>query len=109
MKTARRAGSVGSGGYHWLMSPDQPTQSESNQANDDLLNKLEEAVGYLEVDGTRAREQFDELSKAVHELSSRMQRLEARMMDLNSRIETPDPGLVAPPHSAGPDITRDPL
>ena len=73
------------------------------------LNALEESIGYLEVDGGRAREQFDALSKAVHELSSRMQRLEARMMDLNSRIESPDPGLVAPPHGAGPDITRDPL
>lgn len=86
------------------MSPDQSFHSDR-----DRLDKIEEALGYLEVDGGRAREQFDELSKAVHELSTRMQRLESRMMDLNSRIETPDPGLVAPPHSAGPDIPRDPL
>jgi len=86
------------------MSQDPLQNSES-----DRLNNLEESLGYLEVDGGRAREQFDVLSKAVHELSGRMQRLESRLMDLNNRIETPDPGLVAPPHSAGPDIPRDPL
>jgi len=85
------------------------SQDPSQNSDSERLSNLEESLGYLEVDGGRAREQFDELSKAVHELSSRMQRLESRLMDLNSRIETPDPGLVAPPHSAGPDITRDPL
>jgi len=85
------------------------SQNPPNNPDQDRLSKLEESLGYLEVDGERSREQFNELSKAVHELSTRMQRLESRMMDLNSRIETADPGLVAPPHSAGPDITRDPL
>jgi septal ring factor EnvC (AmiA/AmiB activator) len=80
-----------------------------NNHDPERLNQIEESIGYLEVDGSRAREQFDELSKAMHELSTRMQRLESRIIDLNNRLETPDPGLVAPPHSAGPDITRDPL
>jgi len=91
------------------MSPNQAHNPDSESPLRDRIDSLEESLGYLEVDGGRAREQFDELSKAVHELGSRMQRLEARMLDLNSRIETPDPGVVAPPHSAGPDITRDPL
>ena len=90
------------------MTPHQ-SSSGNHASSDDRLSALEETVGYLEVDRDRAREQFDELSKAVHELSTRMQRLESRMIDLNTRLETPDPGLVAPPHSAGPDITRDPL
>tara|TARA_R110000744_G_scaffold166858_3_gene284159 strand:+ start:838 stop:1098 length:261 start_codon:yes stop_codon:yes gene_type:complete len=85
------------------------TPDPKYQPNQERLENLEESIGYLEVDSGRAREQFDELSKAVHELSTRMQRLESRLVDLNSRIETADPGLVAPPHSAGPDITRDPL
>ena len=81
------------------------------QSNDNLrrLNQLEESLGFIEVDSSRSREQMEELSKAVHELSIRMQRLESRLIDLNDRIETQDPGLVPPPHSAGPDVPRDPL
>lgn len=83
-----------------------------NTPDPQRLSRLEESLGYLENDTSRSRDQFDELSKAVHELSSRMQRLESRLMDLHTRIESgdqTDPGLVPPPHSAGPDIPRDPL
>lgn len=90
------------------MSIDRP-QPEPASNDRDRLNHIEESMGYLERDGSRAREQFDLLSKAIHELGGRMERLESRMMDLNHRIETADPGVVAPPHSAGPDIPRDPL
>lgn len=83
----------------------------TNQPQSDRIEKIEESLGYLEIDSTRAREQFDVLSKAIHELSGRMERLESRLMDLNSRLDQAetDPGMVAPPHSAGPDISRDPL
>ena len=91
------------------MTPSQSPKPDSSKSDGERLNEIEESLGYIEVDGVRAREQFDELSKAVHELGGRMKRLESRLMDLNSRIETADPGLVAPPHSAGPDIARDPL
>lgn len=90
------------------MSTDQP-HPEHGSNDRDRLTQIEESMGYLELDGSRAREQFDVLSKAIHELGGRMERLESRMLDLNHRIETADPGVVAPPHSAGPDITRDPL
>jgi len=87
--------------------------SDSHKNPDQLrLSQFEESLAYIENDTTRSREQFDELSKAVHELSGRMQRLESRLMDLHTRIESADqidPGLVPPPHSAGPDISRDPL
>ncbi|MGJ8636081.1 MAG: hypothetical protein ACSHX5_04480 [Phycisphaerales bacterium] len=85
--------------------------SSNQPQSDDRIEQIEESLGYLEIDNTRAREQFDVLSKAVHELSGRMERLESRLMDLNSRLDQAesDPGVVAPPHSAGPDISRDPL
>jgi len=73
------------------------------------IEAIEVTLGYLEVDAGRNREQFEELSRAFLELSKRMQRLESRLIDLNTRLETADPGLVPPPHSAGPDIPRDPL
>ena len=85
------------------MSPDPQPNNQSR------LSQLEESLGFIEVDSTRTREQIEELSKAVHELSIRMQRLETRLIDLNDRIETQDPGVVPPPHSAGPDVPRDPL
>ncbi len=85
--------------------------SSNQPQSDDRIEQIEESLGYLEIDNTRAREQFDVLSKAVHELSGRMERLESRLMDLNSRLDQAesDPGVDAPPHSAGPDISRDPL
>jgi uncharacterized coiled-coil protein SlyX len=83
------------------------SQPADNQP--EKLNQIEEALGFLELQNGRSQEQFDELSKAVHELGKRMQRLESRLIDLNDRLETQDPGLVPPPHSAGPDISKDPL
>lgn len=74
------------------------------------LASVEESIGYLEVDDKRAQDQMNELSKVVHNLSLSLVRLESRLVDLHQRFEAPaDPGLVAPPHSAGPDITRDPI
>ncbi len=83
--------------------------SQSRNEHPDKLDQLEETLGFLELQNGRSQEQFDELSKAVHELGKRMQRLESRLVDLNDRLESQDPGLVPPPHSAGPDIPRDPL
>ena len=83
--------------------------SQSRNEHSDKLDQLEETLGFLELQNGRSQEQFDELSKAVHELGKRMQRLESRLVDLNDRLESQDPGLVPPPHSAGPDIPRDPL
>jgi len=74
------------------------------------LAAVEETIGYLEVDDKRVHEQMSELSKVVHDLSLKLVRLESRLVDLHQRFDAPaDPGLVAPPHSAGPDITRDPI
>jgi uncharacterized coiled-coil protein SlyX len=83
--------------------------SQLPEPQHEKLNQLEEALGFLEVQNGRSKEQFEELNKVVHELGARMQRLESRLIDLNERLETQDPGLVPPPHSAGPDIPRDPL
>ncbi len=83
--------------------------SQSPDPQHEKLNQLEEALGFLELQNGRSKEQFEELNKVVHELGARMQRLESRLIDLNDRLETQDPGLVPPPHSAGPDIPRDPL
>lgn len=83
--------------------------SQSPDHQHEKLNQLEEALGFLELQNGRSKEQFEELNKVVHELGARMQRLESRLIDLNDRLETQDPGLVPPPHSAGPDIPRDPL
>lgn len=82
-----------------------------HRSESERIDQVEESIGYLEIDSSRAREQFDVLSKAIHELNGRMERLESRLMDLNTRLDTAeaDPGVVPPPHSAGPDVSRDPL
>ena len=73
------------------------------------IDKLEESLGYIEHDGSKLRDQIEELSKAVFSLTQRLDTLESRLVELRDRVGTEDRGLEPPPHSAGPDIPREPL
>ena len=71
--------------------------------------RLEETVAFLERDGESLRRRTDELELAFHKLLQRLDRIEGRIRDLNEQLRESDPGLEPPPHSAGPDVPRDPL
>ena len=79
------------------------------EPNNTRIDKLEETLGYIEHDGTKLRDQIGELSKAVFTLTQRLDTLESRLVELRDQVGTEDRGLEPPPHSAGPDIPREPL
>lgn len=82
--------------------------SESPQSSADRIGKLEEAAGYSDHHIEILSGEIAELNKAMLKLSTRFAHLEARLTEINNRVgETPPD--VPPPHSAGPDIPRDPL
>lgn len=80
--------------------PDQPDPQR--------IQKLEETVAHNDHLTNALSVEIHELNKTVLQLVSRLSRLESRLIDLNAKLAD-DPGLVPPPHSAGPDIPREPL
>lgn len=72
------------------------------------MQKLEESVAHNDHLTNALSSEIHELNKTVLDLVSRLARIESRLIDLNSKLEE-DPGQVPPPHSAGPDIPREPL
>lgn len=72
------------------------------------IQQLEESVAHNDHLTNALSSEIHELNKTVLQLVSRLARLESRLVDLNSKLAD-DPGQVPPPHSAGPDIPREPL
>ncbi len=54
-------------------------------------------------------EALGEMMASIERLSRRIEALETRLEDVVSNAGGDDPGLEPPPHSAGPDIPRDPI
>jgi len=73
------------------------------------IDRLHENMGHLERDGASLKDQVEELGIAFYKIEQRLARLESRLVNIHERLEQPDPGLEPPPHSAGPDIPRDPI
>lgn len=72
-------------------------------------NTKDESIAFLERQSETLRKQLEEFSMVVYRLDQRIDTLERRLVDLNERVPGEDPGLVPPPHSAGPDVPKDPI
>jgi uncharacterized coiled-coil protein SlyX len=72
------------------------------------LNRLEEAVGFADRTGEQLSEQIVALNREMGSLSRRLANLERRLTDLHDSITEAAP-VVPPPHSAGPDLPKEPL
>jgi len=70
---------------------------------------FEETVAFLEREGESLRKRTDELELAFYKFQQRLDRIEGRIRDLSEQLKESDPGLEPPPHSAGPDLPRDPI
>lgn len=84
-------------------SPDQPDPNA-----DARLTRLEEAVGFVDHTAQQLSTEIAAINREVAGLVRRLTSLERRLNELNDTITDAAP-LVPPPHSAGPDVPRDPL
>lgn len=85
-----------------------PASPEDKQ--NERLERLEEDRAFEERRSEQLSGEIAELGRRVLELAQRLERLEGRMESMNNRVgELTDAGVVPPPHSAGPDVPRDPL
>lgn len=82
--------------------------SAPHQPDPDRINRLEETVGFIDHTSGQLSEQIAAISQEVSSLARRLQSLERRLIDLTDAV-TEAPPNVPPPHSAGPDVPRDPL
>jgi uncharacterized coiled-coil protein SlyX len=83
------------------MSDQPPNQAER-------IQNLEESTGYMDRHIEILSGEIADMNKAVLGLTRRFAQIEARLSEINDRVSE-DPGNVPPPHSAGPDIPKDPL
>ncbi|MEM9372278.1 MAG: SlyX family protein [Planctomycetota bacterium] len=81
---------------------------EDSEANARRLDRLEETVGFMDHTSGQLSDQIAAVSKEISVLSRRLGALERRLLDLTDAV-TEAPPVVPPPHSAGPDVPRDPL
>lgn len=75
---------------------------------DQRLDQLEHAAGFAERHIEVLSGEVAELNKSVAALTRRLERLESRLTELNDKVGEAPPN-VPPPHSAGPDIPREPF
>lgn len=79
-----------------------------NDANTERIEKLELATGYADRSIEVLSDEVAQLNKAMAAMMRRIERLESRLIEINDKVgETPP--MVPPPHSAGPDVPREPL
>jgi len=72
------------------------------------LERLEHVSGYSERNIEILSGEVAELNRIISALTKRLSQLESRLIELNERVGEEPPN-VPPPHSAGPDIPKDPL
>ncbi len=83
--------------------------STSNQPNpEDRILKLEESSGYTDHHIEILSGEIAQINKAMLGLTRRFSQIEARLSEISDRVGEDAPN-VPPPHSAGPDIPKDPL
>lgn len=76
---------------------------------DGRLTRLEESVGFVEHHAGQLSEEVRSLGREMAALARRMSALERRLLDLTDSAADAASLNVPPPHSAGPDVPRDPL
>lgn len=84
------------------MTPPDPAASR--------IDALEESLAYTDRQAEQLNDAVTDLGKQLVSLADRMARVEARLGTLTDRLgEFEDRGVEPPPHSAGPDIAKEPL
>ena len=79
-----------------------------DQQHQQRLERLEHAAGYADRHIEILSGEVAELNKALMSMARRMERLESRLIEINDKVGEAPPN-VPPPHSAGPDVPREPL
>ena len=82
--------------------------SQESSKPDQRIENLELSAGYPERHIEVLSAEIAQLNKAMSSLLSRIDRLESRIVEINDKVGEAPP-MVPPPHSAGPDVSRDPL
>lgn len=86
-----------------------PDSHHPHQSPDhERITRLEEAVGFIDHTSTQLSGEIAAINREVAGLARRLTALERRLTELNDSITDAAP-VVPPPHSAGPDVPRDPL
>lgn len=83
--------------------PDPSSDEQSRR-----LTRLEEAVAFVDHTSSQLSAEIAAISREIAALSRRLTALEKQMLDLTDAV-TEAPPVVPPPHSAGPDVPKDPL
>ncbi len=83
-------------------------QSHPPDEHSQRLTRLEESVGFIDHTSSQLSAEIAAISREIAGLSRRLAALEKRMLDLTDAV-TEAPPVVPPPHSAGPDVPKDPL
>ena len=76
--------------------------------NSDRILKIEESVGFQDHTIEILSNEVAEMNKMLLGLTRRLAILESRLSELDDRVGE-EMGNVPPPHSAGPDIPKEPL
>ncbi len=79
-----------------------------DQQQQQRLERLEHAVGFSDRHIEILSNEVAELNKAMMSMVRRLERLESRLTEIDDKVGEAPPN-VPPPHSAGPDVPRDPL
>ncbi len=82
--------------------------SAKPQDHEKRIERLEEAAGFSDRQIEILSGELAQINQMMLGLSRRFTQIETRLSELNDRVAE-DPGNVPPPHSAGPDIPKDPL
>tara|TARA_R110000782_G_scaffold57258_16_gene119703 strand:- start:7071 stop:7343 length:273 start_codon:yes stop_codon:yes gene_type:complete len=89
--------------------PEHPQQPADRPSSTDArLTRLEETVGFVDHVSGQLSGEIAAINREVAGLARRLAVLERRLTELNDSITEAAP-VVPPPHSAGPDVPRDPL
>jgi uncharacterized coiled-coil protein SlyX len=75
---------------------------------EERIERLEHSAGFADHHIEILSGEVAELNKAMIAMVRRIERLESRLIELNAKVGE-EPPHVPPPHSAGPDVPRDPL
>ena len=82
--------------------------SQNPQNQQERIEKLEQGAGYADRHIEILSGEIAQINKAVLGLTRRFAQIEARLSEIHDRVGE-DAGNVPPPHSAGPDIPKEPL
>jgi len=82
--------------------------SNGHPENNERIENLELSAGYAERHIEVLSDEVTKLNTIITTLKRRLDRLESRMVEINDKVGEAPP-MVPPPHSAGPDVPRDPI